>query len=214
MGTESQPIVAYKGFDANLACRGYQFQVGMHYEHDGKVQACSGGFHACEYPLDVFGYYEPAKSRFCSVEMSGKISRDESDSKLAAAKLTVTAEIGIPGIVSAALAWIMSKIDTTLQQTNTGNWSAATNTGDRSAATNTGNWSAAKVEGCDSVAIATGFESTAAACEGSAIVICRRDDDGKLMHIFASIVGQNGIEAGVAYMLDESGKPVAVKDGE
>jgi len=191
------------------------------------VQICCEGFHACEYPLDVFSYYLPNESRFCAVELSGEISREDGDSKIAAAKLKVVAEIGIPGIVTAAVNWILKQIDGSKQQTvvegnqsaatntgdysaatNTGDYSAATNTGDYSAATNTGNQSAATVEGKDSVAINTGWKGKAKASEGGAVCLVHRDDDGSLTHVFASKVGENGIKADTFYSLNEDGIPV------
>ncbi len=204
-------IVAFKGFDANLRCRGFQYEIGASYVHEGPVVRCTKeGFHACENPLDVFTYYSPHESRYCSVEVSGEISRDGSDSKIAAAKLTVVAEIGIPGIVTSFVKWVMDRIDASLNQTNTGDRSASTNTGDRSASTNTGYMSASTVSGKASVAIATGYESKAKASEGSAIVIVSRADDGSLLHIFSSKVGENGIKADTFYMLDRSGIPQEV----
>lgn len=66
----SNTIKAYKGFDKNLQCRGFQYEIGKEYE-EKDAKACNCGFHACEYPLDVFGYYPPTNSRFCEVEQSG-----------------------------------------------------------------------------------------------------------------------------------------------
>lgn len=56
-------VIAYKGFDPNWQCRGYQYKVGDTFKHDGDVQACSSGLHACEFPLDVLGYYAPVDDR-------------------------------------------------------------------------------------------------------------------------------------------------------
>ncbi|EBL3370854.1 hypothetical protein EHU98_22530, partial [Salmonella enterica subsp. enterica serovar Kentucky] len=90
--------------------------------------------------------------------------------------------------------------------TNTGNRSAATNTGYQSAATNTGDCSAAEVSGSQSVAASLGIEGKARASEGGAIVLCYRDEDGELIHIRASKVGENGIMPNTWYQLDKDGE--------
>ena len=93
-------IKAYKGFDKNLQCRGYQYEIGKEYETD-KAEACKCGFHACEYPLDVFNYYHPANSRFCEVEQSGKIHKD--GEKQSSTKIKIGAELNIAGLCKAAI---------------------------------------------------------------------------------------------------------------
>ncbi|WP_237713060.1 hypothetical protein [Serratia sp. M24T3] len=157
-----EKVIAYKGFDKNMQCRGFQFEMGKTFEHTGKVEACGSGFHACENPLDVFSYYPPGESVYAEVESSGEIDRDGDDSKIASAKITITAEISIHQMVAKAVEWIWGKIDKTIEQTITkGNWSAATNTGNRSAATNTGDQSAATNTGNRSAATNTGDQSAA-----------------------------------------------------
>ncbi|HCI2907818.1 TPA: hypothetical protein NOU23_006744, partial [Pseudomonas aeruginosa] len=130
-------VTAYKGFKQDLTCRGYQFEIGGTYKHEGEVEACSSGFHSCEYPLDVFGYYAPGESRFAIVKASGQLSRHDDDSKIASATLVVEAEISMPTMISRALDWIMSKVDKSVEQTVVGE--TASNTGYQSAASNTGN---------------------------------------------------------------------------
>ena len=220
-----QPIIAYKGFNADLTCRDFQFRIGETYTHEGKVEACASGFHACENPLDVFNYYGPT-SRFAIVECSGEINKESNgDSKIACGSIHIKAEIGLPTLISKAVDLILSKIkleaakesntgyrsaatNTGYQSaaTNTGDQSAATNTGDQSAATNTGYWSAAEVTGAHSIAAAFGYESKAKAGESGAIVCVYRNNYNELVHIRASKVGENGIEAGKWYTLDESGE--------
>ena len=252
-----QSIIAYKGFNTDLTCRDFQFKIGETYTHEGKVEACASGFHACENPLDVFNYYNPT-SRFAIVECSGEISKEsDGDSKIACGSIHIKAEIGLPTLISKAVDLILSKIkwDTAKElntgnrsaatntgnrsaatntgdysaatntgdrsaatntgnqsaATNTGNQSAATNTGDRSAATNTGYQSAAEVTGSHAVAAAFGYESKAKAGESGAIVCVYRNDDYELIHIRASKVGDNGIEAGKWYTLDENGEFIEAK---
>ncbi len=260
-------VTAYKGFKQDLTCRGYQFEIGGTYKHEGEVEACASGFHSCEYPLDVFGYYAPGESRFAIVKASGQLSRHDDDSKIASATLVVEAEINMPTMISRAIDWIMSKVDKSVEQTvvgetasntgngsaasntgngsaasntgdysaasNTGNGSAASNTGDysaasntgyrsaasntgyrsaasntgyRSAASNTGDYSAAEVSGKESVAASLGIEGRARASAGSAIVLCHRDDEGRLIHIRASKVGENGVEPDTWYQLNAEGE--------
>src|SRR5690606_24265422 len=100
------PIRAYKAFDKNLQCRGFQFEAGKTYEHDGEVAACSSGFHACENPLDVWSYY-PLDSRYAVVDLSGAVSRHDDDSKIAAARITISAESDLPQIISDGIAYLM-----------------------------------------------------------------------------------------------------------
>ncbi len=296
-------VTAYKGFKQDLTCRGYQFEIGGTYKHEGEVEACASGFHSCEYPLDVFGYYAPGESRFAIVKASGQLSRHDDDSKIASATLVVEAEISMPTMISRALDWIMSKVDKSVEQTvvgetasntgnrsaasntgdysaasntgdysaasntgdysaasntgdysaasntgyrsaasntgnysaasntgnqsaasntgnrsaasntgdysaasNTGDYSAASNTGNRSAASNTGDYSAAEVSGKESVAASLGIEGRARASAGSAIVLCHRDDEGRLIHIRASKVGENGVEPDTWYQLNAEGE--------
>ncbi|EHG3249387.1 hypothetical protein J4S42_003407 [Salmonella enterica] len=234
----TKEIVTFKGFNKDLKCRDFQFEIGKTFHHDGKVEACVSGFHACECPFDVFSYYSPADSRFAETISFGITDREEDgDTKIASASITIKAELTLPQFIQRGIEWIWSKIDKSLEQqimcgnrsaatntgdwsaaTNTGNRSAATNTGNRSAATNTGNWSAAtntgdcsaaEVSGSQSVAAAFGIEGKARASEGGAIVLCYRDEDGELIHIRASKVGENGIMPNTWYQLNEDGEFVA-----
>ncbi|MDA5494750.1 hypothetical protein PGS50_16000 [Yersinia intermedia] len=248
-----ETVITFKGFDQNLQCRGYQFEIGKTYTHEGKVEACGSGFHACEAPFDVFGYYPPTNSRYAVTESFGVIDReDDGDTKIASASITITAELTLPQFIQRGIDWIWSKVDKSLEQqimtgnqsaatntgyrsaatntgdrsaatntgyrsaatntgdqsaaTNTGNQSAATNTGDQSAATNTGYRSAAEASGSQSVAASFGKGGKAKASKSGAIVLCYRNYDGKLIHIRASRVGENGIKPDVWYSLNENGE--------
>ena len=169
---KEKTIHAYKGFDKDLKCRGFQYEVGKSYEQEGVIECCSNGFHACEFPLDVFNYYAPGEnSRYCTVTQSGKMDKEKDDSKVASSKIHIETEIGLDGIIKAGVKFILDKVNwknhkesnTGYQSaaTNTGNCSAATNTGDQSAATNTGNYSAATNTGYYSAATNTGDRSAA-----------------------------------------------------
>ena len=91
---------AYKGFNKDLTCRGFQYEIGKEYTEEG-ASLCSKGFHACEYPLDCFSYYAPADSRFCEVEIEDNGQRNN-DTKVCGDKIKIGAEIGIKGLIKAA----------------------------------------------------------------------------------------------------------------
>ena len=112
---EEKKIKTIKGFDKDLKCRDFQYGIGKTYEHKGNISICESGFHAIAddvSPLNVFGYYPPsvngAKSRYCEVEAEGNIEIKEE--KICASKLTVGAEIGIPGLVKAHVEWVKKNI--------------------------------------------------------------------------------------------------------
>ena len=194
---QENKIKAYKGFNSDMTCRNFQFEVGKEYEQEGKIEACEKGFHACENPMGVFGYYPPSNSRYCEVEQSGSIDRGQD--KIASSKIRIQCEIGLSGIIQAGVKFILDKVnwknDNTTNTgdcsaatntgnysaaTNTGDYSAATNTGNRSAATNTGDYSAAKVEGKESIAIVTGIGSKACGALGCWLVLTERGEwDGE-----------------------------------
>ncbi|EMW1421220.1 hypothetical protein AAEM16_000001 [Salmonella enterica] len=177
----TKEIVTFKGFNKDLKCRDFQFEIGKTFHHDGKVEACGSGFHACECPFDVLSYYPPAESRYAETISFGVTDREEEgDTKIASASITIKAELTLPQFIQRGIEWIWSKIDKSLEQqimsgyrsaatntgyrsaaTNTGDWSAATNTGYRSAATNTGDQSAATNTGNQSAATNTGYRSAA-----------------------------------------------------
>ena len=107
-------VAAFKGFDKNLSCRGFKYEVGQTFEHKGPVVACSSGFHACENPFDILGYYgfvgaDGSLNRFGEVEQSGSIQRHGPDSKIVSAKITITAELSLPQFITKGIAWLIDK---------------------------------------------------------------------------------------------------------
>ena len=209
----------YKGFDPELKCRGFQFEVGKSYE-EPEAKLCKKGFHACENPLDVFGYYAPADSRYCEVELEDDTGESSDDSKRCGKRIHIGAEIGLEGIVKAGVKFIFDKVDwKNAKESNTGDWSVATNTGYRSAATNTGNQStatntgdqsaatntgdrsAAIAKGKESIAIVTGYQGKAKGEKGCWLVLTERDEDMHVLGVKAVCVDDEDIKSDTFYML-------------
>lgn len=97
-------ITSYKGFDKDLKCRGYQYKIGESYTHDGNPSVCNSGFHACENPLDVLDYYNDIDGKYCVVEQSGKIEKE--DRKIASSEIKIKAEIGFVGLFNAGIEYL------------------------------------------------------------------------------------------------------------
>ena len=162
MNKKDNIIRGFKGFDKDLKCRGFQYEIGKDYEQEGEVKCCERGFHFCENPFDVFRYYSPSDSRYCEVEGDGNADKANADSKVATSHIHISAEIGLNGLIKAGVKFILDKANfNDAKSTNTGDYSAATNTGYKSAATNTGDSSAATNTGDQSVATNTGYCSAA-----------------------------------------------------
>ena len=163
-------IIAYKGMDSNMQCRGMQYAVGKEFSVDGDIECCGNGLHACERPLDVLGYYPPGTgARYFRVEQSGDMARERGgDSKVASRKIRVVAEIGIPGLAKAHIEY--AKAHTTSEYTDperaTAGDSGAATAGDSGAAT-AGDYGAATAG--DSGAATAGYRG-AATSRGSASV--------------------------------------------
>ena len=153
-----QKIKAYKAFDKDLSCRGFKYEVGKEYEETGYIKACEKGFHACPYPLDVFGYYAPAGSRFCEVEQSGKIDDSESD-KVCSSKIRIGAELDIRGLVKAAVSYVKERCT---NECNAEPGKPAT-AGYRGAAT-AGNYGAATAGNCGAATAGNYGAATAGNC--------------------------------------------------
>ena len=133
---------AYKGFDKNLECRGYQYQIGGEYTEDS-AELCKKGFHACELPHDVFNYYAPAESRFCEVDLDATDERNSEDSKRVGTRIKIGAEISVFDIAKISVKAFFDLIEFTKKIES----SDTNNAGDRGAA-NAGNRGAANAGIC------------------------------------------------------------------
>ena len=168
----SEPMIAYKGFDKNMQCRGFQFVEGETY-HEDKADLCNSGFHACTMPLDVLNYYSPGDgSIYRRVELDGVCDKQSNDSKICAKTIKIGPEIGIPGLVKAQIDWVKETIgfDRKVKKAKespdkyaTGTQGAASATGYQGAASTTGILGAASATGNQGAASATGYQGAASA---------------------------------------------------
>ena len=212
-----QKIKAYKGFDKDLSCRGFKYEVGKEYEETGDIKACEKGFHACPYPLDVFSHYTPAWSRFCEVEQSGKIDDSESD-KVCSSKIRIGAELDIRGLVKAAVSYVKERCTNECNAepgkpatagdcgaVTAGDYGAAT-AGDRGAATARGK----ALTGSNGLSVARGKNVQVKGGIGAILVIAEeRDDTYDIVDWKAVVVDGEVVKADTWYRL-ENGELVEV----
>ena len=178
-------IKSYKGFDKNLKCRDFQYEIGKEYEMDGEIKVCSRGFHACESPLDVFDYYPMIGSRFCEVEQDGNISKEDRGTKICSSKIKIKAELKLADMIHLGVEWLKEitspkKIKTSIKDNSSGDGAQIGSSGDGAQIGSSGDGAKigssgnyAKIdstgEGC--VIMCAGINSVAKASKGSWITL-------------------------------------------
>lgn len=205
----------YKGTDRQMKCRGMQYTLGETAVFDGEPHLCKAGLHACEQPIDVLNHYTPNESRYFEAEAEEvSAERESSDSKIVARKMTLKAEIGVPGLVKAQIEYVKSQIgfDDAIKRANAEKENHAT--GDQGAASATGYLGAASATGKAGVALAAGCECKAMGALGCAICCVERGEwDGNtypIIAVKAAIVDGETIKPDTWYRL-ENGEFVEVE---
>ena len=112
--SKERVIKAYKGFNPDMTCRGFQYEVGKEYEIEGGIQICEKGFHACESPLEVLDHYpifgDNGENRFCEVEQSGAIDKEKDSTKVCSSKIKIKAELKLADLINLGVEWIKEQV--------------------------------------------------------------------------------------------------------
>ena len=153
---------AYKGFDKDLKCRGFQYEVGKEYEEES-AKLCKKGFHACENPLDTFRYYAPTDSRYCEVDVDDNGERNSDDSKVCGKRIKIGAEIGLKGVINACVRFVLDKCESATEENASGESGNAAASGVRGNAAASGWNGNAAASGWNGNAAASGESGNAAA---------------------------------------------------
>ena len=183
---EEKKIIAYKGFDKDLKCRDFQYEVGKEYEMDGDIKCCERGFHACESPLEVFDHYDMLNSRFAKVEQSGEIDKEENSTKVCSSKIKVKAELKLADMINLGVEWIKdvtspSKLKKETDLNDNGNNSTQIgSSGDSAKIGSSGYYAKIESTGNHSVVMAAGNNSIAKAKIGSWITLAEWKHNGNV----------------------------------
>ena len=207
----SEKIIAYKGMDENMTCRGKQYEIGKTYTEE-RAECCNAGMHACENPLDVFHYYRPdGKTRFFEVECGGEIDREDGkDSKLACTELKVKDELKLADFIRLSVKTTFERAMRRAKKKESGDYSSAATSGYYSSAATSGDYSSAVATGYktkaaaigkNSIAIANGAHSKALGAMGCYLVLTEYDDDGNFLWAKMAQVDGGCIKEKVWYTL-------------
>ena len=90
-------IKGYKATDSNMCCRGFQFELGIWYEHTKDISLCASGFHFCEYPSGPYTYYENGRVLECEAELVFLSDEPGADRKHVAKKIKLIHELNPAG---------------------------------------------------------------------------------------------------------------------
>ena len=161
-------IIAYKGFNKDLKCRGFQYEVGKEYEMDGDIECCERGFHACESPLEVFDHYDMLTSRFAKVEQSGEIDKKENSTKVCSSKINVKGELKLADMINLGVEWIKEVTSPTKVKKDD---KLNDNSGDSAQIGSSGDYAQIESTGEHSVVMAAGRNSITKAKIGSWITL-------------------------------------------
>ena len=152
---------AYKGFNKDMTCRGFQFEEGKTYEEES-AELCNKGFHACIAPIDVLKYYAPATSVYHEVELDGVSDKRSDDSKVCGKIIKIGAKLDIAGLAKAQFEYVKGNCT----NKKSGGYSSAVSGGDSSAVSG-GDRSA--VSGGYSSAVSGGYSSAVSGGDSSAV---------------------------------------------
>ena len=192
-------IIAYKGFDKDFKCRGFQYEVGKTYEMDSNIAYCNRGFHACESPMEVFDYYDMLTSRFAEVEQSGKMDKEADSTKTCSSRIKIKAELKLADIINLGVEWL--KEITSSYKTEVNNTS---NDGNSAQIGSSGDYAKIGSSGKDSVIMCAGHDSKAKAAIGSWITLAewkRIEDVWKPICVKTEQVDGKRIKADTYYKL-------------
>ena len=184
----------YKGTDKDMKCLGMQYKLGETAVYDGEPRLCKAGLHACEQPIDVLNHYAPNESRYFEADAEEITDeRESNDSKIVVKKMTLKAEIGVPGLVKAQIEYVKNQIgfEDAIKRANAGKENHAT--GDRGAASATGVQGAASSTGYQGAASSTGYQG-AASSTGYQGAASATGDQGA-----ASATGKAGVALAAGY---------------
>ena len=209
----AKPVIAYKAFDKDFSCRDFKFEIGKTYKHDGPVVICESGFHACINPLDVWAYYDLINTRYSEVELAGEQKTHDEDSKIAAAEITIKAEITLPDFIRKGVEKFIELVaaGAKKKETASGHSAKLAASGDYAQLAASGHSAKLAVTGKNGVIASASINGVAKGAAGAWISLAEFNKKNECIGFAVGCVGQDGIEPDTRYRA-EGGKLVKVKE--
>ena len=174
---------AYKAFDKDMKCKGFQFEEGKGYTHDKPIKICDSGFHACESPLDVLNYYNLCDSVFCEVEAVGNVEKKGNDTKICTDKIKIGLKLDLPQFIKAGIDFVFEKCKIT-------------------ETTSSGYYAWVECSGKNSIACGIGKNNRAKGIKGTWMVLSEINSDGIVETVKSVRVDGKKIKADTWYKLE------------
>lgn len=195
---------AFKGFNKDMTCRDFQYEIGKTYETD-EAKMCKSGFHACENPLDCFRYYSPATSKYCEVELDDNGERNNEDTKVVGKKITIGGELSVPMLCKLHFEYVTSRCKPANSRVAGDNESASAGESGSASAGYRGSAVSRGISavGKNGVAVARGNDVKVKGGIGSLLVLCEENDnDYDIKDYKIAVVDGKKIKADTFYKLE------------
>lgn len=179
-------MIAYKGFDIGLRCRGYQFSLGRNITE--KANCMANGFHCAENPLDCLSYYSNMKgSEYCIVNAGGDINEDGRDTKIACTELTIIKKLTVKELFFHGLAFMADHPSR--------EWSSHVKKD--------------KANAYNGYAVVRGIDPLACGKKGDILAFAKEDDKGNIIQLALAEVDGKDIMPDIWYGADLTDREVA-----
>jgi len=192
-------IKGYKGFDKDMKCRDFQYEVGKEYEEPEAV-ICESGFHFCENPLDILSYYDLCDTEFAKVEATGKTVGHDEDSKHSTTKIKITAKLDFAGFVKASVDFLLKNTKGKKTMAS-GNSSQLAASGDSSKLAASGDYSKLELNGDKCVGANIGYNGKIKGKVGCWITLAEYGDSREIKCVKSAKIDGKKLKTDTFYML-------------
>ena len=188
----------YKAYGKGLKCKGFQYEVGKEYKHEGEINPCQSGFHFCENPLDVLDFYDLTECEFSEVEATGKTKTDD-NKKTVTDKIKIGAKLDLPAFIKASFDFLWERCKA--KEKDNGYYSQLASSGDSSQLASSGYYSQLEMQGEKSVGANIGINGIIKGKKGCWITLAEYGDNNEIKFVASAKIDGKKIKENTWYKL-------------